>query len=286
MVPTSIPFYDFGGDGPPLHFAAPNAYTPETFRQFIAPFLDHFRVTAVYHRPLWPHSSPDELQGDWHIFADDLIAFLEQQGGQPVIGMGHSLGGVATAYAALKRPDLFTQLVLIDPVFLPPQVLAMAAQTDGPGNLPMVEQALRRRNRWESRQAAFERFRDKRAFKRWSDAALWDYVNFALKPAIDDPSGAAVELRWPREWEARIYGLPPQAVWETVARLTQPTLALRGTESDTLLPVSWAHWQQLQPQATFVELPDVGHMMMLERPLLVAETILTHLKPSQNMNGA
>lgn len=272
---NTIPFYNFGGDGPLLHFAAPNAYTPETFRQFIEPFLAHYRVIATYHRPLWSNTSPDELGTDWHIIADDLIRFFEQEDIRPQVAMGHSLGAVSTVYAAVKRPELFQTLVLVDPVFLPPHILQMAAANPNMmrQHMPMVDRAFNRKNRWSTRQAAFNRFREKKVFGRWSDEALWDYVNHS----IAESNGEFV-LRWPRDWEAAFYANPPQKVWEAIAQVKHPTLAIRGTETDTLFPDAWANWQQLQPHATFVELPDVGHMMMMERPLLVANTILNYLK--------
>lgn len=275
-MPQRIPYHDFGGDGPLLHFAHPNAYTPETFRQFVAPFLDHFHVIAMYHRPLWPSSDPDRLES-WDIFAEDMVRFFEQEGLENMIGLGHSLGGVATAYTAVSHPHLFRQLVLVDPVFLPPQILEMAAAhpEDVPKHMPLVGSARRRRNRWASRQAAFDRFRPKQVFARWSDEALWDYVNESLG---EDPETGEIVLRFPREWEAQIYAHPPLRVWETLPSITQPTLAVRAAASDTLNEASWQLWQELQPNATFVEIPDVGHMMMMERPLRVAHTILDHLK--------
>jgi len=274
---NTIPYHDFGGNGPLLHFAAPNAYTPDCFHQFIAPFLPHYHIIAMFHRPLWPGTNPEELAGDWHLFAHDLIRFLDQENITNVIGMGHSLGAVATLYAAAERPELFSKLLLVDPVFLPPQILQMAAANPDQIRtyMPLIDKALRRRNRWATRQAAFDRFRGKRVFSRWSDEVIWDYVTYSL--AEDEETGEIV-LRWPREWEAQIYSIPPQKVWDAISRLTHPTLAIRGTESDTLFPMAWEHWQQLQPDAAFVELPDVGHMMMMERPLLVAETILDYLK--------
>ncbi len=273
---STIPFYDFGGSGPLLHFAAPNAYTPECFRQFITPFLPHYHVIAAYHRPLWPETKPDELYGDWHLFADDLIRFFDQEGISNVIGMGHSLGAVATTYMAVKRPDLFNSLILIDPVFLPAQLLQMAAAhpEEIRKRIPHVRLAERRRNRWPTRQAAYDHFRAKSVFRRWSDETIWDYVNYSL---TEDIVSGEIVLRWSREWEAQVYGLPPQGVWEAVSKIQQPTLAIRGMESDALFPEAWVHWQPLQPGATFVELPEVGHMMVMERPLLVAETILDYL---------
>jgi pimeloyl-ACP methyl ester carboxylesterase len=269
----TIPFDDFGGDGPLLHFAHPNAYTPATFRQFLQPLTGHYRVTAVHHRPLWPHSHPDELTS-WNVVADDLIRFFDQQGWQQVIGVGHSLGAVVTAYAAVRRPDLFRKLVLIEPVFLPPRWLAeIEANPDQAGFRSFVKTTRKRRDHWPNRQAAFDHFRPKEALASWPDAALWDYVNGALWE-VDD----GVVLAFPREWEAKFYSRPPLRVWKVVAQITQATLAIRATGSDTLFPDAWALWQEKQPDAHFIEIPDVGHMLTLERPLLIAQIVLDFLQ--------
>ena len=269
----SIPFVDFGGSGSLLHFAHANAYPPACYQQFIEPFLPNYHVLAMKQRPLWPHSNPDELTS-WQDFTDDLIQFFDQEGLRDVIGMGHSLGAVATMYAAVQRPDLFRAVVLIEPVFLPPQILKMAvAFPEKASEQPSVLRALNRRNRWDSRQAAFDRFREKSVFARWSDEVLWDYVN----NGTHEEDGEFV-LTYPREWESRVYGKPPLSVWERIPQITQPTLALRATETDTLYPEPWQLWQELQPAATFVEMEGVGHMLTMERPLLVAETIQTWLK--------
>ncbi len=269
----NIPFDDFGGSGPPLHFAHANAYPPGSYRQFLAPFLGRFSVRAAHHRPLWPGSDPADLQGDWHLIADDLSRFLAQQGWLGVVGMGHSLGAVATMYAAAQRPFLFRAIILLDPVFLPPDILAAAAANqDRAHEFPMVAGALRRRNHWPDCQSAFARFRRKAVFNRWSDEALWDYVNVALQP-----EGDGFRLAYPREWEARFYATPPQAVWETLPQVQTPTLAIRAAESDTIFPPAWALWQEKQPNATFIEVADVGHMLTMERPLTVAQIILDWL---------
>ncbi len=270
---AQIPFIDFGGAGPVLHFAHANAYPPGCYRQFIDALTPHYRVLAIEQRPLWPHSRPEALTS-WELLADDLIRFFEQEGLDNVIGVGHSLGGVATLYAAVKRPSLFRQLVLIEPVFLPPELLKMAAANpDGAYKLPLVRVAQNRRNHWASRQEAFDRFRTKSVFRRFSDEALWDYVNCAI---YEDAAGEFV-LTYPREWEARIYAHPPLHVWEHLPQAQPPTLAIRAAESDTVMPAAWQLWQELQPAATFVEIPDAGHMLTMERPSLIAQTIINHL---------
>ena len=137
----------------------------------------------------------------------------------------------------------------------------------------MVAGALRRRDHWPDRQTAFDRFRHKSVFGRWSDDALWDYVNVGLRPVEE-----GFTLAYPREWEAQFYATPPQAVWQTLPQVQTPTLAIRAAESDTLYPAAWQLWQEKQPGATFVEVADAGHMLTMERPLTVAQIILDWLE--------
>lgn len=272
-----LPYDDFGGSGPILHFAHSNGYPPRCFRQMLQPLTAGYHVAGMRLRPLWPDSDPDELES-WDIIAADLRAFFTQQGYRQVIGVGHSLGAVATMMAAVQEPDLFRALVLIEPVFLPPDILNMiAARPELGENMPLLPVTRRRRTHWPDRQSAFDHFRQKAVFARWSDEAVWDYINFGL----EETGGGELVLSYSREWEAQFYAHPPLAVWQDIPQVTQPTLAIRGADSDTLFPQSWQLWQELQPGATFVEIPDAGHMVTMERPRTVAETILNHLQYAQ-----
>ena len=268
----TIPFIDIGGTGDLIHFAHANAYPPACYRAFLEPLTAHYRVLAMEQRPLWPHSIPAEMI-NWQVAADDLITFLDQQGVEGVIGMGHSLGAVATMFAALKRPSLFSRLILIEPVFLPPEFLQLAANKPELASLtPLVQGALRRRNQWPTRQAAFDRFRAKTVFSRWSDAVLWQYVNNALIANAD-----GFTLRYRREWEAQFYATPPLTVWEDIPRIQQPTFGIRGAETDTIFPDAWQLWQKLQPDAAFLQVERAGHMVPMERPLFLANAITDYL---------
>lgn len=274
-----IPFEDFNNakdEGRPvLHFAHPNAYPPACFRQFLTPFLPDYRVLAVHHRSLWPDSRPSELVS-WNQIADDLLCFFEQRKLVDVIGVGHSLGAVATLYAARQRPQLFRALVLIEPIFLPPTMLDMLAVTpELIENLPLLQTTRGRRQQWPSRQAAFDHFRAKDAFQRWSNEALWDYIHYGLR---EDEATGGVRLAYSREWEAAFYSRPPLDVWQVLPQVTHPTLAIRAADSDSLFPEAWTLWQTLCPDTTFVEIADAGHMVTMEQPRYVAETVLEFLQ--------
>jgi pimeloyl-ACP methyl ester carboxylesterase len=268
-MPDPIPFEDFGGRGPILHFAHPNAYPPACFKAMLEPLTETYHVVAMRQRPLWSDSEPLDI-ADWQIFASDLGQFLSQQGYEQVVGVGHSLGAVATMKAAYEHPQLFRTLVLIEPVFLEPQILELLAQNPGiMEGRPLVQQARRRRNSWPDRQTAFDHFRAKSVFERWPDDALWAYV----KGGLQETASGDLALTFSREWEAQIYNSSPGPVWEEIPRVSQPTLAIRAAESDTLSLRAWQLWQELQPSAAFVEIPNAGHMVPMERPYQVLKVI-------------
>lgn len=289
---TTIPFDDFGGEGPLIHFAHANGFPPATYRQLLARLAERAHVVAIHHPPLWPGQSWDDFD-DWRVLGVDVIQLLESLGARDVVGIGHSLGGVATIYAAAARPDLFRALVLIEPVLIMPEVYHRLGfgKPGAEARIPIIRSALQRRERFPDRRAAFEHWRAKATFARLTDATLWNYVNAAITDAADaveaqDGRGKdravatdGVSLLYPRDWEARIYATIPVAVWEVLPQLRTPTLALRGEDTDTISPDAWREWQVRQPGATFVEVPGTGHLLPLESPDAVAEQILGFLGP-------
>jgi pimeloyl-ACP methyl ester carboxylesterase len=264
-----VPWLDFGGRGPTLHFAHANGYPPGAYRALLEDLAGDHRVFAVSHRPLWSAGRPEAELKHWDRVAEDLIAFLDGLGGGPVIGAGHSLGATSTMFAALRRPDLFRALVLVDPVFVTPAAAAFLALAprSAVNRVPVVGAALRRREAFASVDEAFDYYRRKPVFEGLSDAALRDYVEAALRP-----DGQGLRLAYPREWEAQLYRTVPW-VWHRLGGVTMPVLGLRGARSGTLMPSSFRRWRRLQPHADLQEVPGCGHLAPLELPAEIARRI-------------
>lgn len=269
-----IPYVDFGGSGPMLHFAHANGFPPGTYRRLLTQLTTHYHVIAMCLRPLWPNSDPQEFDS-WKVIGDDICHFLQQQEAEPIIAVGHSLGAVATMKAAVRFPEKFRSVVLIEPVFMPPDILKVISEHPaGTKLMPLYQKTVKRRNIWPDRPSVFAHFRSKSIFQRWSDEALWDYVNHGFHQTAD----GQIALTYRREWEAQIYAHFPLSIWQEVPQISLPTLAIRGKDSDTLFPRAWQLWQELQPQAEFVEIPDAGHMVPVEKPDIVADNIKNFLK--------
>jgi pimeloyl-ACP methyl ester carboxylesterase len=256
--------HDFGGDGPVIHLAHANGFPPGSYRLLAKALTTSYRVIGLPARPLWPGSRPESAP-TWRPLAQDLIEGLEDLGLSGIVGIGHSLGGVLTLWAAIRRPDLFRAVVLIDPVILPPTWLWAMRLLRGLGlaqRQPLVQGALRRRSAWPSRQACFDRYRARSFFAAWSDESLWDYVNFGTRHRED----GQVELCYPPAWEARIFATTPTGIWRDVPKLRLPTLILRGEHSNTFRPAAARRMARHLPQAHFVTLPGAGHLLPMECP--------------------
>ena len=229
---------DLAGRGPLLHLAHANGFPPGAYRLLAEALAGAYHVVALPTRPLWPGNPPPEGIS-WRRLAGDLLQAMEALDWRDIVAVGHSLGGVLTLWAAgaalNRRPGLFRALVLVDPVILPPHWLwglRLLRRLGLEHRGPLVQRALRRQVTWPSRQACFDDYRGKQVFARWSDTALWDYVNSGT---VLEADGAA-RLRYPREWEAHLFASVPVDIWRHVPPLPLPVLLLRGEHSDTFRP--------------------------------------------------
>jgi pimeloyl-ACP methyl ester carboxylesterase len=97
---------DWGGTGPVLHLAHANGFPPGSYRKLIEFLKPRYHVFTLRSRCLVPGTSPLGMR-TWDEMADELAHALRAQGLEGVVGVGHSMGGVATLLAAVKDPGLF-----------------------------------------------------------------------------------------------------------------------------------------------------------------------------------
>jgi len=258
-----------------IHLAHANGFPPGTYRPLAETLTDRYHVVGLPSRPLWPGSRPASAP-DWHPLADDLIEGLDSLRLKGIVGVGHSLGGVLTMWAAVCRPDLLRAVVLIDPVILPPGrlwVLRLLRALRLERRLPLVQATLRRRRAWPSRRACYEHYRHKPLFAVWPEASLWAYVEAATR----ERANGQVELVYPPEWEAHIFATAPTDAWQAVPHLHTPALVVRGEHSATFRPECLARMARLLPHARFAVISGAGHLAPMERPAETGMVIQTFL---------
>ena len=261
-----IPLYDFnpGSEKPLLHLAHANGFPPVTYRQALEPLFPHFHVVSFPFRPLRGDTPPGWLKS-WAQLADDLLEGLKGMGGSPAMGVGHSLGGAVTLYAAVRQPALFSKVVLLDPTLLSPKLLWQIRLWKLVGfeaRSFLVKGALKRKRAWENQEEAYGHFRGRKLFQNWSDEMVRTYTESITGPS---PAGG-VQLIYPPEWEARIYETIPTDVWRFVERLPQPTLVVRGEYSSTFTAASEEAFRKRKPDTDFRIIPGAGHLVAQEKP--------------------
>jgi len=265
---------EWGGEGPALHFAHANGFPPGTYRKLFAALSRRFRVTAMEARPMWPDAPVIPLPG-WRPLVRDLGDALRVRGMAGCVGVGHSLGAVCSMLAAAEDPGLFRALVVIDPVLftgLRSLTWRFIRRRGWMERVPLVRNAANRRHRWVSREAARDAYRQKAFFASWDPDCLDDY----LAAGLDGPEGD-LRLRYPREWEARIFADTPAALWGRIARVPVPTLVVRGAASDALTAAAARRARDTLPRGRLVEVPGTGHMLPVERPETVAAIVVEFL---------
>lgn len=268
--------FDQGDPSAPIiHLAHANGFPPESYQEMVAGLAPDYRVICFPARPLWQPAPPPEDFHHWETMGDDLIAALEQLQDKPVIGIGHSMGGTATLFAAHKRPDLFSQLIMLDPVLFPRHMVIgmnLWPKWLGRPEIPLVEMALRRKRQWDSADAAFERFRSRSLFAKWSDEAIRAYLA-GITQSSDD---GGIELSYTPEWEAQIYRTSMRSNrgwWRWLKKISVPSAAIQGEKTDTFLPASAKLWQRVRPDFPLEVIADSGHLFPMEAPQQSAKMI-------------
>jgi len=275
-----IPFTDFGGDGPQLHFLHANGYPPACYQPLISLLAEQFHVSAMHLRPLWQGSNPKEI-GAWHPLTDDLALYMDEQRFNTVIGAGHSIGAIVTLRAAMRFPKRFRALILIDPVLFSPRFIATwnLVKAIGLGTKlhPLISGALKRRRKFDDLEQLFMAYRQRRIFRYFSDSSLRTYIKGIIKP---DPDGGYALVYSP-EWEARIYYTGvwrDMDLWWGLPNLKLPILIIRGQETDTFISTTANRVKHIRPGTTIDSIENSTHLVPLERPGETHLSIMRFLK--------
>ena len=198
---------------PLIHFAHANGVPSKVYQKLFALLQDDFDIIYV------PLLGPDKrypIDNHWQSLTQQVIdSIVRQAKGRKVIGLGHSLGSVLTFQAALKRPELFSQVIMLDPpLIMGKDALALhfaktlklkAVDAMSPAAL-----SLRRRDHWESREQAAALLRPKGFYQHFDADCFQAYIDHAL---TEDRSRGGVELTIPKMDEVKIFRTNPSLWW-------------------------------------------------------------------------
>jgi len=162
---------------PCIQFSHANGFPAKTYTK-IFDLLEDYDISTID-----IHTTSINLEKiNWDDLTDEIIECVKKLR-QPVVGIGHSLGGILTILAAAKEPNIFQSVILLDPpIFMPLKRLMINILR----NFKMDDvfspagKSKKRRDHFDSIKQAFEYFQSKDLFKNFNQKVLQDYVKYGL----------------------------------------------------------------------------------------------------------
>ena len=251
-----------------IHFAHANGFPAKTYGKlfsFLEPRFELQYLDRHGHNPDFP------VTDGWHALRDELRTEIETKFTRPVIGLGHSLGGILHLLVAIEKPDLYTQIVLLDAPIISRfssngiRILKTLNLMDRVSPSRMTKT---RRNSWPTKAEAYAHFKAKDKFAAFDDEVLRDYIKFGTTEMPD-----CVRLLFDPKIEAAIYMKLPHDLPLLKGKLTVPTTYIGGTDSREARLARLGFMKKNFPfEFHFL---SGSHLFPFEKPQKTAEAIIS-----------
>lgn len=263
-------------------FSHANSFPASTYKVLFKNLRSRgFTVKAVEkfgHDPQYPVSN------NWPHVVQQLIDFTQAEvakAGAPVWLVGHSLGGFLSLMAAAREPALARGVVLIDSPILGgwrSTAVGVMKTTQMMGSISPGAVSKQRRTSWPSIDAAYEHFRHKKAFAKWDDQVLLDYVTHGT----EEVDGKRV-LSFHRDVETAFYNTIPDNLDRLLARhpVKCPVAFVGGRASHEMKQVGMAMTDKVTKGRNMML--DGSHLFPMEKPIATAAALEAALLNLQSL---
>ena len=209
-----------------IHFAHANSFPAKTYSKLFSYLSDDFQIGYLErhaHNPQFP------VTDGWKFLAHELQAEIEKRYSNPIIGVGHSLGGILHFLVACERPELYESIVLLDAPLvsrLSGAGLKLLKRTRLLDKYSPSRTARFRRNQWQTKEEVFAHFRNKELFRNFDEDVLRDYADYGSVPHEN-----YFKLFFEPKIEAKIYRTIPDSFSKFRGKLKVPAAYIGGTRS-------------------------------------------------------
>ena len=264
---NQVAVHDLGGTGPALLLAHATGFHGRVWDPVATHLTERFHCIAFDERG---HGDSDPAPGndyDWHGFATDALAVIDELDLAPILGAGHSCGGGLLLLAEERRPGTFSALWTYEPVMMPAEGLPTLPV---PGENPLAAGARKRRATFASKDAAFENYAGKPPFSALDPVALRAYVEHGF---VAQPDGS-MRLKCEPENEARTYEMSlHHDAFAGLPGVQCPVTVVCGELTDAFPEPIITMVADRLPKGTAHVMPGLGHFGPLQDPAAVAASI-------------
>jgi pimeloyl-ACP methyl ester carboxylesterase len=266
---------------PLLIFSHGNSFPASTYGVLFQGLRSRgFQVKAIEkfgHDPRYPVTS------NWPHLVQQLADFTSEQvekTGQAAFLVGHSLGGFLSLMCAARNPVLGGQpvrgVLLIDSPILGgwrAAALSVAKRAQLVGSISPGAISRKRRHQWLGQAEVLAHFRSKKAFARWDEQVLRDYIEHGTHDA-----GGQRLLSFDRDVETAIYNTLPDNLEALLKRhpLKCPVAFIGGRQSAEMKQVGMAMTEKVTRGR--IMMLDGSHLFPMEKPVATAAAIEAALR--------
>ncbi len=255
-----------------IHFAHANGFPAKTYNKLFTYLETDFEIGYLERHA---HNPKFSVTNNWKYLKDELRMEIEDRYDAPVVGMGHSFGGVLHLMLAAEKPELYSSLVLLDAMVIS-RLSSLVIKTLRRTNLfdkysSPVKTARLRRNKFETKDAAFEHYRKKEKFADFDKDMLRDYAEHGLVETND-----GFKLFIEPKIEAEIYKTIPDDLPQLKDKIIVPTIYIGGSKSFEARLALLGFMKRNFPFKT--EVIQGSHLFPFEKPLETSKIIKTFLK--------
>jgi pimeloyl-ACP methyl ester carboxylesterase len=209
-----------------IHFAHANGFPAGTYSKLFSFLEDEFEINFIEqhgHDPKFP------VTKDWEFLRQELREEIKTRYEKPIIGVGHSLGGILHLLVAAENPELYGSIVLLDaPIIsrLSSLFIKYAKKTNLMKKYSPSLSTRFRRSVWKNEEEAFQHFHKKEKFRAFDKDVLRDYIKYGTLKTED-----GIKLSFEPNIEAKIYETLPHHLPKLRGKLKMPIVYIGGTTS-------------------------------------------------------
>ena len=268
---VTIAIHDFGGTGSPVLLSHATGFHAHCWEPVAHSLNSQHHVVGLDHRGYGDAETVDPATMTWDQYGLDALAaarHLYAQHNEPIVGIGHSMGGASLLMAAHGEPHLFKALFVFEPIVFPPPDPDAGERPES----PLPAGARKRRSRFPTFEAAIENFAAKPPMAAFNAVAREAYVRHGFKPTTDGD----IELKCLPEHEARTYETGGSSgAWNSLPAITTPVWVLSGAIAPFQPSTFAITVAEKIPASTYVRWDEIGHFGPLEKPELISQYVAT-----------
>lgn len=264
---SELQFLNYDNSGPCILLLHAAGFLPWLWHPVARRLCSHYRVVAPY---FCDHRDSDLNAGglSWMQMAEDLYRLCDRIEPDRLFVVGHSMGASVATLAEAACGPRAEAMILIEPIYMP------APFYEAPGRVethPLAAKALKRKNRWQSRDEAKAYLKTKTLFSDWDSEVMALYTRYGMA----ESAGGGIELTCHPAREAALFlGGQNRNPWPELGRIQCPVLVLEGENSGNRELIDLKKAATAFPNGRHRLVRGAGHLIPMEKPGEIAEIIL------------